>query len=115
MGELCNGNFNIEFSFTVADNNAELIMGAGQSDSKNLPGPGGGGGRDALASCTDSAGVCSQLNSGSVSSSRASVKELEIRFRCLRVPRGHLKGSLQFYLDVVGSKNLFDRPKESFA
>lgn len=73
-GELCNGKFNFEFSFAVAGDNTELITGAGQSDSKNLPGPGGGGGggggggSGGLASCTDSAGVCSQLNSGNVSS-----------------------------------------------
>jgi hypothetical protein len=73
-GELCDGKFDIEFSFAVAGDNADMIIGAGQSESKNIPGPGPGtgpgtgGGGEALASCTDGAGVCSQLKSGSVSS-----------------------------------------------
>lgn len=70
-GELCNGKFNFDFSFTAGEDGGPQVSGTGVSDAANQPGPGngggGGGGGGELASCTDSTGVCSQLNSGSVS------------------------------------------------
>lgn len=72
-GELCDGKFNFDFRFSATDDAGNQQSGAGQSDSANIPGPGdtggggGGGGGGGVASCTDSTGVCSQLNSGSIS------------------------------------------------